>query len=86
MLRSFAYAAVVGRHGEQWEQAAVGACRAAYLDDPAAKGLLPSDPEPVLDAYVLEKAVYELAYERGFRPDWAWIPEKAVRDLVGGRG
>ena len=84
MLRSFAYAAVVGGHGEGWEQAAVRACRDAYLRDPAVAALLPSDPEPVLDAYLLEKAVYELAYERGFRPDWAWIPEKAVQQLVGG--
>ena len=84
MLRSFAYAAVVGGHGEAWERAAVDACQAAYLDDPAVAALLPSDPVPVLDAYLLEKAVYELAYERGFRPDWAWIPAKAVRDLVGG--
>ncbi len=84
MLRSFAYAAVVGDHGDGWERAAAGACQAAYLDDPAVAALLPSDPEPVLDAYLLEKAVYELAYERGFRPDWAWIPEKAVRHLVGG--
>lgn len=84
MLRSFAYAAVVGEHGDTWERAAVDACKEAYLADPAAARLLPSDPEPVLDAYLLEKAVYELAYERGFRPDWAWIPEKAVRDLVGG--
>ncbi len=84
MLRSFAYAAVVGDHGEEWERAAVDACQAAYLDDPAVKALLPSDPEPVLDAYLLEKAVYELAYERGFRPQWAWIPEKAVQELVRG--
>ena len=84
MLRSFAYAAVVGGHGEEWERTAVQACRSAYFDDPAVEGLLPSDPEPVLAAYLLEKAVYELAYERGFRPDWAWIPEKAVRELVGG--
>jgi maltokinase len=84
MLRSFAYAAVVGGHGDTWEKAAVEACKEAYLGDAAVAPLLPSDPEPVLDAYLLEKAVYELAYERGFRPDWAWIPEKAVRDLVGG--
>ncbi len=84
MLRSFAYAAVVGGHGEGWEQAAVRACRDAYLSEPSIAVLLPSDTEPVLDAYLLEKAVYELAYERGFRPDWAWIPEKAVQQLVGG--
>ena len=84
MLRSFAYAAAVGGHGEEWEQAAVDACRTAYLDAPEAAALLPSDPGPVLDAYLLEKAVYELAYERGFRPEWAWIPEKAVRELGGG--
>ena len=85
MLRSFAYAAVVGGHGEEWERVAVAACKEAYLAAPAAAALLPSDPEPVLDAYLLEKAVYELAYERGFRPEWAWIPEKAVNELVGGK-
>jgi len=84
MLRSFAYAAVVGGHDPAWEPAAVRACREAYLGDPAVAALLPSDPGPVLDAYLLEKAVYELAYERGFRPGWAWIPEQAVQQLVGG--
>jgi predicted trehalose synthase len=32
----------------------------------------------VLDLHVAEKALYELRYERAYRPEWAWIPEEAL--------
>jgi maltokinase len=83
MIRSFAYAAAVAGHPDDWQSRAVDAFQTAYLTSPAVDGLLPSDPEPVLDAYILEKAVYELAYERGHRPDWAWIPQAAIDRLIG---
>lgn len=83
MLRSFAYAAAVGRHPTDWE----AACRAAFLDaylaTPGISGVLPADPRPVLDAYELDKAIYEVAYERAHRPEWVPIPEAAVARLVG---
>lgn len=82
MVRSFAYAAAVAGHPLGWEERAVDAFQMAYLTSAAVTGLLPSDPAPVLDAYILEKAVYELAYERGHRPDWVWIPSAAIDRLV----
>lgn len=37
----------------------------------------------LLDAYVLDKALYEVAYELANRPDWAHIPLKAVEEILG---
>jgi len=86
MLRSFDYAAAAGSGGDL---SAVGEAAAAWRDDArrrfldaylitaADHGLLPSDPDLVttqLDAFELDKAVYELGYELGNRPAWAAIP------------
>jgi len=37
----------------------------------------------LLDAYVLDKALYEVVYETDNRPDWVDIPLDAVRRLLG---
>ena len=36
----------------------------------------------VLDASVLEKALYELRYELNSRPDWVNVPLQGILDLV----
>jgi maltokinase len=41
------------------------------------------EPGPLLDAYVLDKALYEVVYESGNRPDWVDIPLAAVRRILG---
>nr|WP_290221088.1 phosphotransferase [Corynebacterium atrinae] len=41
------------------------------------------EPSTLLDAYVLDKALYEVVYESNNRPDWVDIPLDAVRRLLG---
>ncbi|HYE56907.1 MAG TPA: maltose alpha-D-glucosyltransferase [Rhodothermales bacterium] len=36
-----------------------------------------------LRLYVLEKALYEVRYELGNRPDWVWLPLRALGDALG---
>ena len=48
---------------------------------------VPRDPDQaqvLLDAYLLEKALYEIAYELNNRPDWVGIPLRGVLDLLDG--
>jgi maltokinase len=79
MLRSFAYAgAFTGTNTD--------AASKEFLDSYLSAGaaLLPSDPQTtmeLLEAFVLDKAVYELGYEQAHRPDWVEIPLAAVRLL-----
>ena len=90
MLRSFAYAASAARlqRGVEppadWEKS----CRRAFLDgyletvDPA---LLPAGEQAIerlLTVFELEKAVYELRYELGNRPDWVGIPVAGIERML----
>ena len=36
----------------------------------------------LLDAFMIDKALYELAYELDNRPDWVGIPLLGIRKLV----
>jgi maltose alpha-D-glucosyltransferase/alpha-amylase len=79
-----------------WQQATSEAFTRGYLAAIAESGtatpLLPeglSDPAApprwwttLLRAFVLDKAMYELAYELNNRPDWVRIPLIAIRQLV----
>jgi len=98
MLRSLHYASAVAlteRDGDEFDQPAEAweaRNRQAFLDGylPAAAkgGILPADQasaDAVLAAFELEKAVYELSYERSHRPDWEHIPRTALRRLGVGR-
>ena len=92
MLRSFHYASLVaqldrdddcGGLAEAWEMRNRKAFLEGYVRSAAKAGLLP-DPaatEVVLSAFELEKAVYELGYERAYRPDWQSIPLAALHRL-----
>jgi maltose alpha-D-glucosyltransferase/alpha-amylase len=56
-----------------------------YLDGVGETAILPSDPEQLrilLDAYVLDKAIYELSYELNNRPDWVQIPLEGILQLM----
>ncbi len=59
----------------------------SYLPPLVQNGLLPENREEVvilLEAYLLEKAIYELGYELNNRPDWVRIPLHGIIRLMGG--
>ena len=95
MLRSFHYASAVARTERDeysledlaaaWEMRNRQAFLRGYMRAAGEGGILPSDAEgvaAVLAAFELEKAVYELGYERAYRPDWTHIPLAALRRLT----
>ena len=46
---------------------------------------MPGTPQEfriLLDAYLLEKALYELGYELNNRPDWINIPIEGIREII----
>jgi len=57
----------------------------AYLDSTSGVPFLPEardELEVMLDASLLEKAIYELGYELNNRPDWVRIPLVGILDLL----
>jgi maltose alpha-D-glucosyltransferase/alpha-amylase len=57
-----------------------------YLHRMEGAGLVPSDRtqlETLLRALLLEKNVYELAYELNHRPDWTALPLRGLREQLG---
>jgi maltokinase len=96
MLRSFAYAASaahpkgapVGTGAAHWERRNREAFLGAYLDRLTGTRLLPTRPEAVgalLDLFELDKAIYEVGYEQGNRPDWVHIPVAGVDAVLARR-
>lgn len=95
MLRSFHYASAVARTERDedaleglaaaWEMRNRQAFLRGYMRAAGDGAILPADPEStavVIAAFELEKAVYELGYERAHRPDWIHIPLAALRRLT----
>lgn len=90
MVRSFDYAAAVASREQDedvstlaraWERHNRGEFLEAYWAGMHGSDLVPrvhADAVALLEAYELEKALYEVAYERAHRPAWAEIPEAAV--------
>jgi len=57
----------------------------AYLGAAERGEFLPARKEELrtlLDAYLLEKALYELSYELNNRPDWIHIPVRGMLQLL----
>jgi maltose alpha-D-glucosyltransferase/alpha-amylase len=57
-----------------------------YLEVAAAAPFAPQDRKELqvlLDAFVLEKAIYELGYELNNRPAWAGIPLRGIESVLG---
>ena len=60
----------------------------AYLQTMSGSRLLPvrrGELEVLLDAYLIDKAVYELGYELNNRPDWLRIPFEGIGELMSPR-
>ncbi len=65
-----------------WTSAAV---LAGYLEEADGQVFLPADPEHtrrLLDAFLIEKAVYELGYEMNNRPTWVGIPVAGITQVL----
>ena len=60
----------------------------SYLNGVEQTRLLPDDPEQLrilLDAYRLEKAIYEIGYELNNRPDWLKVSLQGILQLMNAR-
>ena len=72
---------------EAWERRNRQAFLDGYLAAEGIADLLPPSADDVdlaLRAWELDKAVYEVAYERDHRPDWVEIPQSAIGRLIAG--
>ncbi|WP_250892765.1 phosphotransferase [Curtobacterium aurantiacum] len=89
MLRSFDYVAGALAHDAEPVDAAAWAeeARRRFLDGyQRGTGADLAAHSALLDAFELDKAVYEVVYETRNRPDWVGIPLAAVARLVGRSG
>ena len=97
LLRSLHYAAMTGllewsaddpalsRLVDRWERRNRGSLVGGYLSTDGIGALLPSsevDRDTVLQAFELDKAVYEVGYELGYRPDLVAIPLAGVARVL----
>jgi maltose alpha-D-glucosyltransferase / alpha-amylase len=86
-LRNPQVAAQNGRlepHLEKWEQQTRQTFITAYDEIARANGLYESLDAvlPLLQLFEIEKALYEVRYELGNRPDWASIPLRSLISLA----
>jgi len=68
-----------------WARWAGAAFLRAWRDGASAGGFLPREEEEfetLLDTYLLDKAIYELAYELDNRPTWVALPLRGILGLL----
>jgi trehalose synthase-fused probable maltokinase len=68
-----------------WEALARDRFLSAYLSKSHEGRFLPADRDELmelLDFFELEKALYEIGYERGHRPEWTRIPLKGITQVI----
>jgi maltose alpha-D-glucosyltransferase/alpha-amylase len=95
MLRSFDYAVHTALRprrkgdpalGKAWLEKVTATYLGAYYETAGAASFLPPDEtgrKVLLEAFLLEKALYEVRYELNNRPTWVGIPLKGIRSLMG---
>ena len=97
MLRSFHYAAhsalatfteqraALEPHAERWHKQARAAFLDAWIETTQGAVFVPAESADftrLLDAFLLEKALYEVAYELNNRPAWLGIPLRGVAQIL----
>jgi maltose alpha-D-glucosyltransferase/alpha-amylase len=68
-----------------WEQSVVSEFLRAYRESTSGSSILPAEPkefQALLQAFVLDKALYELVYELNNRPGWVRIPLNGIVSLM----
>jgi predicted trehalose synthase len=84
MLRSFAYAEAVRQANIPEQKRSSEPCSYGLnflIGYSQESGIPIKQLEEESRPYILSKAIYEACYELEFRPDWFWIPEKALKEL-----
>ncbi|HEY4640511.1 MAG TPA: maltose alpha-D-glucosyltransferase [Thermoanaerobaculia bacterium] len=79
-------AAAVESGANFWYRWVSAAFLRAYLAESGNAAHLPQsrgELQVLLDAHLLEKSLYEIAYEMNNRPDWVRIPLRGVLELLG---
>ena len=98
MLRSFHYAAHSAlkepasqrarEAAEVWTRKISRVFLDAWLATAKGASFIPTDPTALkilLDVHVLEKAIYEVAYELNHRPHWVFIPVRGISQILAER-
>jgi maltose alpha-D-glucosyltransferase / alpha-amylase len=68
-----------------WYKCVGGDFLRSYLNTVKDASFIPKDTKEldvIFNAYLLEKAIYELGYELNNRPDWVTIPMKGIKHLL----
>ncbi len=94
MIRSFQYAAYSApnassisteSYADYWTVWASAAFLNAYFEEARGHPFVPQDRverKILFDAFLLQKALYEVAYELNNRPDWVRIPLRGILGLL----
>ena len=73
----------LGDWGHYWQRWVSAAFLKTYLDLTGNCSFVPTSRLALLlDAYLLDKAVYELGYELNNRPSWIRIPLEGISQLL----
>ncbi|HEV2096081.1 MAG TPA: putative maltokinase, partial [Chthoniobacterales bacterium] len=76
------------RWADLWYRRMSSLFRKSYLETAAGALFIPRDErdlQVLLEAYLLDKAVYEVGYELNNRPDWVVIPIRGIKHILEAR-